>query len=126
MATTTGLAITRERERGTDGNLLAMPSTPMEVMTGKLILYIGIGLIQSSIILLAARYVFHVPFFGSLGADLPVSAAFHCGQFDGWHYVLSPWHKISCRLYNWQFFIPSPSCFPGSCFRSRVCRDGRR
>ena len=68
MVMMTGLAITRERERGTMENLLAMPSTPMEVMTGKLIPYIGIGLIQASIILLAARFVFEVPFFGSLGA----------------------------------------------------------
>lgn len=68
MVMMTGLAITRERERGTMENLLAMPATPMEVMTGKLIPYIGIGLIQASIILLAARFVFQVPFFGSLGA----------------------------------------------------------
>ncbi len=68
MVMMTGLAITRERERGTMENLLAMPATPMEVMTGKLIPYIGIGLIQASIILLAARYVFQVPFFGSVGA----------------------------------------------------------
>ena len=63
MVMMTGLAITRERERGTMENLLAMPSTPMEVMTGKLIPYIGIGLIQASIILLAARFIFQVPFF---------------------------------------------------------------
>ncbi len=68
MVMMTGLAITRERERGTMENLLAMPSTPMEVMTGKLIPYIGIGLIQASIILLAARYIFQVPFFGSVAA----------------------------------------------------------
>ena len=68
MVMMTGLAITRERERGTMENLLAMPSTPIEVMTGKLIPYIGIGLIQSTIILLAARLVFHVPLFGNLGA----------------------------------------------------------
>jgi len=68
MVMMTGLAITRERERGTMENLLAMPATPLEVMTGKLIPYIGIGLIQASIILLAARYVFQVPFFGNVGA----------------------------------------------------------
>lgn len=68
MVMMTGLAITRERERGTMENLLAMPSTPVEVMTGKLIPYIGIGMIQATIILAAARYVFHVPFFGSIGA----------------------------------------------------------
>ncbi len=68
MVLMTGLAITRERERGTMENLLAMPSTPIEVMSGKLIPYIGIGLIQATIILLAARYVFQVPFFGNVGA----------------------------------------------------------
>jgi ABC-2 type transport system permease protein len=68
MVMMTGLAITRERERGTMENLLAMPCSPMEVMTGKLIPYIGIGLIQASLILLAARFVFNVPFFGNLAA----------------------------------------------------------
>ena len=76
MVMMTGLAITRERERGTMENLLAMPSTPIEVMTGKLIPYIGIGLIQSSIILLAARFVFHVPFFGNVGAVYLVALLF--------------------------------------------------
>ena len=66
MVMMTGLAITRERERGTMENLLAMPLTPLEVMTGKIVPYIAIGLIQATIILLAARYVFHVPFVGSL------------------------------------------------------------
>jgi ABC-2 type transport system permease protein len=73
MVMMTGLAITRERERGTMENLLAMPLTPLEVMTGKIVPYIAIGLIQASIILLAARYMFQVPFFGSL-ATLFVSA----------------------------------------------------
>ena len=68
MVMMTGLAMTRERERGTMENLLAMPATPLEVMTGKLIPYIGIGLLQASIILLAARFVFEVPFLGSLAA----------------------------------------------------------
>ena len=62
----TGLAITRERERGTMENLLAMPITPLEVMTGKLVPYIFIGLIQMTIILVAAQVMFHVPFEGSV------------------------------------------------------------
>ncbi|HEX5161560.1 MAG TPA: ABC transporter permease [Steroidobacteraceae bacterium] len=66
MVMMTGLAMTRERERGTMENLLAMPPTPLEVMTGKIIPYVFIGLIQSTIILLAARYLFHVPFVGSI------------------------------------------------------------
>lgn len=61
----TGLAVTRERERGTMENLLATPVLPIEVMTGKIVPYVVIGLIQASIILGATRYVFHVPFVGS-------------------------------------------------------------
>ncbi|MDR2220885.1 MAG: ABC transporter permease [Methylobacillus sp.] len=64
----TGLAMTRERERGTMENLLAMPVRPVEVVTGKIVPYIAIGLIQSSIILLAAWLLFRVPFIGSLFA----------------------------------------------------------
>src|SRR5262252_373495 len=66
MVMMTGLAITRERERGTMENLLAMPLSPLEVTTGKIVPYVAIGLIQATIILLAARFVFNVPFVGSL------------------------------------------------------------
>jgi len=68
MVMMTGLAITRERERGTMENLLATPVQPLEVMTGKLAPYIGIGLVQATIILLAARFVFGVPLAGSVWA----------------------------------------------------------
>ncbi len=68
MVMMTGLAITRERERGTMENMLAMPLKPLEVMTGKIVPYVAIGLVQASIILLAARWIFHVPFVGSVSA----------------------------------------------------------
>ncbi|SAK92333.1 ABC-2 type transporter [Caballeronia pedi] len=61
----TGLAMTRERERGTMENLLATPVRPVEVMTGKIVPYVFIGLIQATIILVATRFVFHVPFVGN-------------------------------------------------------------
>jgi ABC-2 type transport system permease protein len=64
----TGLAMTRERERGTMENLLATPVTPIEVITGKIMPYIVIGLLQATIILIGARFLFHVPFAGSLVA----------------------------------------------------------
>jgi ABC-2 type transport system permease protein len=66
MVMMTGLAMTRERERGTMENLLAMPGQPLEVMSGKIVPYIFIGLIQVTIIVLAAVFMFHVPFFGSI------------------------------------------------------------
>jgi ABC-2 type transport system permease protein len=66
MVMMTGLAITRERERGTMENLLSTPVYPIEVMTGKIVPYIFIGLIQATIILLAAVFLFGVPIVGNL------------------------------------------------------------
>jgi ABC-2 type transport system permease protein len=62
----TALAITRERERGTMENLLAMPVRPIEVMIGKIVPYIAIGAVQVAVILLAARLLFDVATEGSL------------------------------------------------------------
>jgi ABC-2 type transport system permease protein len=64
----TALALTRERERGTMESLLATPVRPIEVMIGKLSPYVGIGLIQTAIILILARLLFGVPFQGGWGA----------------------------------------------------------
>jgi ABC-2 type transport system permease protein len=61
----TALAVTRERERGTMENLLAMPVRPIEVMAGKIAPYIFIGGMQVAVVLAAARLLFGVPFAGS-------------------------------------------------------------
>ena len=66
MVMITGLAITRERERGTMENLLSMPTRPLEVLIGKIIPYIFVGYVQVGLILMAARFLFHVPMFGSI------------------------------------------------------------
>jgi ABC-2 type transport system permease protein len=66
MVMMTGLAITRERERGTMENLLATPATVLEVMTGKIVPYILIGLLQVTIVLVLARALFSVPIQGSI------------------------------------------------------------
>ncbi len=65
MVMMTGLAITRERERGTMENLLATPATALEVMTGKIVPYIVIGLVQVTLVLTLAQWVFNVPMLGS-------------------------------------------------------------
>src|SRR5438477_10755069 len=64
MIMMTGLAITRERERGTMENLLATPATALEVMTGKIVPYIVIVLLQVSIVLTLAQLLFNVPMLG--------------------------------------------------------------
>ena len=76
MVLMTGLAITRERERGTMENLLAMPVQSIEVMTGKIVPYIAIGLLQATLILVAALALFRVPFEGNLLTLYGVSLLF--------------------------------------------------
>ena len=66
MVMTTSVAITRERERGTMENLLAMPILPLEVMIGKILPFIIMGYIQQFLIITLATGLFHVPFNGSL------------------------------------------------------------
>lgn len=66
MVLMTCLALTRERERGTYENLLAMPATPLEIMIGKISPNVLVGMVQSVIVLAMARYIFQVPFLGSL------------------------------------------------------------
>jgi ABC-2 type transport system permease protein len=66
MVLMTCLALTRERERGTYENLLAMPATPLEIMIGKITPNILVGAVQSAIILCVAKFVFDVPMIGSM------------------------------------------------------------
>ena len=76
MVLITGLAITRERERGTMENLLSMPTRPLEVLIGKIMPYILVGYLQLGIILLMAHFVFGVPILGSVTLLLSVSLIF--------------------------------------------------
>jgi ABC-2 type transport system permease protein len=66
MVMITSVAMTRERERGTMENLLAMPARPLEVMFGKIVPFLMVGSVQVTIVLLLARWVFGVPMIGSL------------------------------------------------------------
>jgi len=62
----TTLSITRETERGTMENLLAMPVRPVEVMLAKIVPYIVIGYVQVVLIVLMAAAVFGLPVRGSI------------------------------------------------------------
>jgi len=76
MVMVTAVAMTRERERGTFENLLAMPAHRFEVMLGKIVPYIMVGYVQLSLILLGARFIFHVPMIGSLWLLIAVAGIF--------------------------------------------------
>jgi len=70
MVMMTSMALTRETERGTMENLLALPATPSEVMLSKVLPYLGVGAVQVTVVLVAARVLFGVPFVGSLAVLL--------------------------------------------------------
>lgn len=60
------LSVARERENGTFDQLLVTPFSPMEIMIGKAVPTIMIGLVQSTIVLLVALLWFRIPMAGSL------------------------------------------------------------
>ncbi|MEQ1951261.1 ABC transporter permease [Mesorhizobium yinganensis] len=62
----TSIALTRETERGTMENLLAMPASPVEIMLGKVLPYLCVGAVQVVVVLAAAKLLFSVPFIGSI------------------------------------------------------------
>jgi len=66
MVMATSIALTRERERGTYENLLAMPTRPVEIMIGKVTPNIFVGAFQGALIITVAKFVFGVPIIGSL------------------------------------------------------------
>ncbi len=63
----TSLLIAREWERGTMESLFVTPVRPLEIVLAKLIPYVGIGLVDLAMCLLAAHFLFEVPMRGSLG-----------------------------------------------------------
>ncbi len=62
----TSLSIAREKEMGTMEALLVSPLNPFQIIIGKVIPYVFLSLINLIVILLMARFVFLMPFNGSL------------------------------------------------------------
>jgi ABC-2 type transport system permease protein len=62
------LSVAREREAGTFDQLLVTPMSPTQILIGKVIPGVVIGVIETSVILLIIAGLFHVPLRGELGA----------------------------------------------------------
>jgi ABC-2 type transport system permease protein len=108
MVLMTGLAMTRERERGTFENLLATPALPIEVMTGKIVPYILIGLIQVSLILAAALALFEVPMQGSWALLYLVVSIFIAANLTlGITFSSLARNQLQAMQMTFFFFLPS-------------------
>jgi ABC-2 type transport system permease protein len=64
----TAMSVAREREQGTFDQLLVTPFRPAEIMAGKALPSMLIGMVQATTILLVAQLWFRIPFAGSYGA----------------------------------------------------------
>ena len=108
MIIMTALAVTRERERGTMENLLAMPVRPTEVMLGKLTPFIVVGCVQVFIILAAARALFAVPIVGSALALVPGIVAFISANLAvGFLFSTLARNQLQAMQMSFFFFLPS-------------------
>lgn len=61
----TALSVAREREQGTFDQLLVTPFRPVEIMAGKALPSMLVGIVQATLILLVAQLWFRIPFVGS-------------------------------------------------------------
>lgn len=73
MVLFTGVSVVRERERGNMELLIATPITRAELMIGKVLPYVAIGLVQVSVVLALGTLLFAVPVRGSV-PDVYVAA----------------------------------------------------
>ena len=104
----TGLAITRERERGTMENLLSIPTRPLEVLCGKMIPYILVGYVQVALILTAARWLFHVPMVGNVGLLLACALVFIVANLAmGITFSTLAKNQLQAVQMSFFFFLPS-------------------
>jgi ABC-2 type transport system permease protein len=104
----TALAITREVERGTMENLMAMPAQPLEIMIGKIVPYIGFGFAQVGLILIFARLLFDVPMQGSLLVLLAGTLLFVAANVTlGYTFSTLARTQMQAMQMTFFFFLPS-------------------
>ena len=126
MVLFTAVAIVRERERGNLELLINTPVRTPELMVGKILPYMAIGMVQVTLILLVGRFLFEVPIRGSL-VDVYVAGLVFVDRLaraGPAHLHRSP--PPRCRRSS----SPSSpscrrSCCRASCSRSTACRSPR-
>jgi ABC-2 type transport system permease protein len=108
MVMMTAIAVTRERERGTMENLLAMPVRPFEVMLGKIVPFVVVGYVQVAVILLAGKVMFGVPVLGSLWLlSLAVVLFIAANLAVGFTFSTLAENQLQAMQMTFFFFLPS-------------------
>jgi ABC-2 type transport system permease protein len=108
MVLFTSGAIVRERERGNLELLIATPLSSLELMVGKLLPYVFIGLIQTSIILIVGAWLFSVPVVGRL-IDLYAAALVFIAATLGLGLFVSTLAQTQFQAFQLAFLTLLPS-----------------
>jgi ABC-2 type transport system permease protein len=104
----TALSVTRERERGTMENLLAMPITPLEIMLGKIAPYVLIGFFQAVLIIGAGVLLFSVPIWGSLTLLALLTTLFIAANLAiGYTFSTLAQNQLQAVQMAMMFFLPN-------------------
>jgi ABC-2 type transport system permease protein len=108
MVLFTSGAIVRERERGNLELLIATPLGRLELMVGKLLPYVAIGLIQTTLILIVGKLLFDVPTVGRF-ADLYAAALLFIGASLGLGLFVSTLAQTQFQAFQLAFVTMLPS-----------------
>jgi ABC-2 type transport system permease protein len=104
----TALSVTREIERGTMENLLSMPITPVEIMLGKIIPYVFVGVVQASMIISIGVLLFGVPILGSLAILTLLSTLFIATNLSiGYTFSTIAQNQLQAMQMSMMFFLPN-------------------
>jgi ABC-2 type transport system permease protein len=104
----TALSVTREIERGTMENLLAMPIKPIEVMFGKIIPYVLVGFIQATLIISIGVLLFGVPVLGSMLILALLTTLFITTNLSiGYTFSTIVQNQLQAMQLSMMFFLPS-------------------
>jgi len=108
MVLFTSVAIVRERERGNLELLITTPVSTVELMLGKLMPYVLIGLLQVTIVLLVGRWLFDMPFRGRI-VDLYLAALAFIAASLTLGLLISTLAKTQFQAMQMTIFILLPS-----------------
>lgn len=108
MVLFTAIAIVRERELGNMEMLITTPVRPHELMVGKILPYIAIGLVQIAIILGLGYWVFRVPIVGTLSDIFLGSMLFVCASLT-LGLLISSFAKSQFQAFQLTLFVFLPS-----------------
>jgi ABC-2 type transport system permease protein len=104
----TAAAVVRERERGNLELLITTPIRAAELMAGKLLPYVGIGLVQVTLVLAVGSLLFDVPVNGRL-LDLYLAALLFIASTLTLGLVISTLARTQFQAFQLAFFIMLPS-----------------